>query len=55
MGLPIKGTVGILLAGFHSGYLSKIEVMEGVQQMVDRGIRLSPKVINWLETQLDNS
>ena len=55
MGLPIKGTVGVLLAAFHSGYLSKIDVMEGVQQMVVQGIRLSPKVINWLENNLDNS
>lgn len=55
MGLPVKGTVGVLLAAFQSGYLSKIEVMEGVQQMIDQGIRLSPKVINWLETQLDDS
>ena len=55
MGLPIKGTVGILLAGFHSEYLSKIEVMEGVQPRVDRGSRVSPKVIHGFETQLDNS
>jgi predicted nucleic acid-binding protein len=55
MGLPVKGTVGVLLAAYQSGYLSQIEVMEGAQQMVDRGIRISPKVINWLETQLDDS
>ncbi len=54
MGLSVKGTVGILLAGFHAGYLSKQETLDSLQQLVNNGIRLSSKIINWVKTELDN-
>ena len=54
MGLPLKGTVGVLLAGFYSGYLSKQEVLDSLQQLVKKRIRISSQVINWVRTALDN-
>ena len=54
MGLSVKGTVGILLAGFHAGYLSKQETLDSLQKLVNNGIRLSSQIINWVTTELDN-
>ena len=55
IGLSVKGTVGILLAGFHAGYLSQEETLDSLQQLVNNGIRLSSQIINWVKTELDNS
>ena len=52
MGLPVKGTVGILLAVFRAGLVSKTQVLEAVQRLGEQGIRISPKVIAWVETEL---
>ncbi len=54
MGLSVKGTLGILLAGFHAGYLSQEETLDSVQQLVNNGFRLSSQIINWVKTELDN-
>ena len=54
MGLSVKGTVGILLASFQAGYLSKQETLESLQQLIDKGIRLNSQVIDWITTELDN-
>ena len=54
MGLSVKGTVGILLAGFYAGYLSQKETLDSLQELVNNGIRLSPQIINWVKTELDN-
>jgi predicted nucleic acid-binding protein len=53
MGLPVKGTVGLLLAAFRAGLLSKTQALEAVQQLVEQGIRISPKVITWFEAELN--
>jgi predicted nucleic acid-binding protein len=54
MGLSVKGTLGILLAGFQAGYLSQEETLDSLQQLVNNGIRLSSQIINWVKTELDN-
>jgi len=45
MGLPVKGTAGILLAAFRARLLSRTQALEALQRLVERGIRISPKVI----------
>jgi predicted nucleic acid-binding protein len=54
MELPVKGTLGILLVSFHAGYLSKQEILDLSQQLINHGIRISSPIINWLKTELDN-
>ena len=54
IGLPVKGTLGIILVSFHAGYLSKQEILDLSQQLVNQGIRISYPIINWLKTELDN-
>ena len=53
MGLSVKGTLGILLAGFYAGYISKQETLDLTQQLVNNGIRLSSYVINLIKIELD--
>jgi predicted nucleic acid-binding protein len=53
MGLSVKGTLGILVAGFYAGYLAKQETLDLVQQLVNNGIRLSAYVIHSIKTELD--
>ncbi len=55
MGLSVKGTLGILLTGFYSGYLSKQETLNSVQNLVDNGIRLSPRVLDSITAELDKN
>lgn len=53
MGLPVKGTVGVLLAAFRVGVLSKPQAQEAAQRLIEQGIRIGPNVIAWFETELD--
>ena len=55
MGLSVKGTVGILLASFYAGYISKQETIDSLQQLVNNGIRLSSQIIDWVKIELDDS
>ena len=54
MGLPVKGTVGVLLSGFRAGFLSKREAMEALQELLVQGIRIGPALIDWFAAQLDS-
>lgn len=53
MGLSVKGTLGILLAGFYADYFSKQEILSFIQNLVDNGIRLSPRLITSIIAELD--
>ena len=54
MGLSVKGTLGILLTSFYCGYLSKQEMLDLCQKLVDNGIRLSSRVIDSITAELEN-
>ena len=53
--LPVKGTVGILLAAFHAALLSKTEALEAVRQLREEGFRISPAVVAWFEQELEQT
>jgi len=52
--LPVKGTVGVLLAAVHAGLLPKAQALLFAQQLTTNGIRISPSVMRWLRTQIDH-
>ena len=52
MGLPVKGTLGILLAAVLAELLSPKEALDAVQQLVEGGIRISPRWQAWLREEL---
>lgn len=54
MGLSVKGTIGILMAGFYTGYMSKQETLDSLQQLIEHGIRLNSQIISWVKSELDN-
>lgn len=51
--LPVKGTLGILLAAVLAGLLSKQEALEDLNKLVERGIRIAPRWRKWFEGELD--
>lgn len=53
LGLPVKGTLGILLVAFRAGLISKVEAKESVQELVKNGLRLSSQLIAMFESELD--
>lgn len=53
MDLPLKGTLGILLAAALTGFLTKQEALEDLQKLLDADIRISPRWQRWLRTELD--
>lgn len=50
---PIKGTLGVLLAAVLAGLLSKAEALDGLQQLANSEIRISPRWQAWLKDELD--
>lgn len=53
MGLPVKGTVGVLLTIGLSGLRSKEELLNDLEGMIRRGIRVSPQLQSWLKQELE--
>jgi predicted nucleic acid-binding protein len=53
--LPVKGTVGVLLAALHAGLLTRQEAVEAAQQLRAQGFRLSPEVVVWFEREVERS
>jgi predicted nucleic acid-binding protein len=53
MGLPVKGTLGVLLAVVLAGLLSKAEVLDDLQQLANSEIRISSRWQDWLKDELD--
>jgi predicted nucleic acid-binding protein len=53
LGLPVKGTLGILLAAALAGLLTRQEALQDLQKLLSVGIRISPRWQNWLRTELD--
>jgi predicted nucleic acid-binding protein len=53
MGLPVTGTIGVLLAAARANLLGKEATLEAAQQLVAGGIRIGPTVMDWLQHELD--
>ena len=52
LGLPVKGTLGILLAAVLAGLLSKQEALDDLHKLVERGIRIAPRWQQWFEQEI---
>jgi predicted nucleic acid-binding protein len=53
LGLPVKGTLGILLTAVLAGLLTKQEALADLNKLVERGIRIAPRWRKWFESELD--
>lgn len=51
--LPLKGTLGILLAAVVAGLMHEQEALTAMMEMIAGGIRISPRWQNWLQDELD--
>jgi len=52
MGLPLKGTMGLLLSAVQAGLLDKETAILDVYRLLHLGIRISPALIAWFEEEL---
>jgi len=52
LGLPVKNTLGILLAAVLAGLLSKQEALDDLHRLVERGIRIAPRWQQWFEQEI---
>ena len=55
LGLPVKGSMGVLLAAHRAGLMTRAECLGATQTLLHAGIRVSPGVIAWLEQEVDRS
>ena len=53
LNLPVKGTLGILLAAVMADLLLKDDALDGLKAMLNGGIRISPEWQNWFTEELD--
>ena len=53
MGLPVKGTLGVLLAAVLAELLSKEQALEALQTLLAHGIRIAPRWQAWFKNELD--
>lgn len=53
LGLPVKGTLGILLAGVMAGLLTKQEAVQDLRRLLNASIRISPRWQQWLLKELE--
>lgn len=52
LGLRVKGTVGLLLAAYQAGYISRNEAEGAIIKLSGSCIRLSPSLLKWFMDQL---
>jgi predicted nucleic acid-binding protein len=55
LGLPVKGTLGVLLAAVHAGFLPMDQALDDLQRLLDQGIRISPRWQAWFRSELGAS
>jgi len=53
MGLPVKGTLGILLAAVLAGLLPREEALEALSRLTAGGIRIGPQWQEWFRDQVE--
>ena len=52
MGLPLKGTLGLLLSAVQADILEKDDALADVQKLAQQGIRIAPRLLAWFEEEL---
>jgi predicted nucleic acid-binding protein len=52
MDLPVKGTLGVLLAAVLAGLLSQEEALDALHLLVEKGIRISSRWQDWFSAEL---
>ncbi|MFN8492567.1 MAG: DUF3368 domain-containing protein [Caldilineaceae bacterium] len=52
LGLPVRGTLGVLLIAYHTGLLTKADALAAATQLRHSAIRISERLLKWFENQL---
>ena len=51
MGIPVKGSVGVLLTAGLAGLRSNEDLLAFAADMVKSGLRISPQLLEWLKQE----
>jgi predicted nucleic acid-binding protein len=51
LGLPVKGTLGVLLAAVLAGLLPLDQALNDLQRLLNQGIRISPRWQAWFRSE----
>jgi len=52
LGLPVKGTLGVLLSTILTGLLSQDQALNDLPHLLDQGIRISPRWQDWFRSEI---
>lgn len=52
MGMRVRGTLGLLLAAYRRGFLSREDSLEAVRELARSSVRLSDKLVRWFEGKI---
>ena len=53
LGLPVKGTLGVLIAAVQTGRFSKVDARTVPERLLKAGIRMGPRLLQWFLTELE--
>lgn len=53
MGLPVKGTLGLLLSAVQGGVVAKEDALNDLQHLSLSGIRISSRLLRWFQGELE--
>jgi predicted nucleic acid-binding protein len=51
LGLPVKGTLGVLIAAVQTGRLSKADARTVPERLLKAGIRIGPRLLQWFQAE----
>jgi uncharacterized protein len=54
LGMPVKGTLGILLAAVYAELLAKDAALSDLEKLVQQGIRVSPRWQEWFRKEVSS-
>lgn len=52
VGLQVRGTLGVLLAAYRTGLLSREDSLRAVRELARSSVRLSDRLVRWFEEEL---
>jgi predicted nucleic acid-binding protein len=52
LGIPVMGTLGILLAAYSAGFFSAKEADDALETLTVNSIRISPRLMKWFKAQI---
>ncbi len=53
MGFQVKGTLGLFVVAYRLGLMTQVEIDQAIARLGNSSVRLSPRLVVWLRSQLN--